>query len=77
MIDDALAKAVVEKYTDEQVLDGVIEVLVLAQNLLDPSKTAGNIEFCSGVAMQEVVHATKVLRAYREKKHGVKPPTIL
>lgn len=77
MIDDALAKAVVEKYTDEQVLDGVIEVLSLAQKLLDQNKSEGSIEFCAGIALQEIVHTTKVMRAYREKKHGSKPLTVL
>lgn len=77
MIDDALAKAVVEKYKPEEVLDGVVEVLVTAQRLLEPGNTEGSLDFAAGLAMQEIVHATKVVRAFRQKQYGQKGTTIL
>lgn len=78
MFEKKLAQVVVEKYKDEEVLDGILEVLGTAQQLLDPNKIeTSNLPFCAGVALQEVAEATRVLRAYRIKKFGDKPLTIL
>lgn len=62
---------------DEDVIDGVIEVLKVVQQLLDPHKMPENRDFCGGMAINEVVHASKVLQAYRKKKFGNKGITTL
>lgn len=78
MFDEKTAQLVVEKYKDEEVLDGVLEVLDTAQRLLDLTKIQeSNLNFCAGVALQEVAHASRVLQAYRTKKFGSKPLTVL
>lgn len=62
---------------DEEILYGVVEVLQVAQVLLDPTKTSENRDFCSGLAINEVSHAVQVLRAFCKKRYGGKSITTL
>lgn len=78
MFDEKSAQAIVDKYKEEDIIDGVLEVLTLAQQLLNPQEIhEGNVAFCAGLAVQEVTHAAKVLRVFRQKKYGQKPTTVL
>lgn len=65
---DAEIKALIDTAEDQVIIDGVIDVLELSQKLLNPNQVTTNIEFAAGCAVQEVAHATKVLRAWRDKK---------
>lgn len=77
MIDDALAEMVVDKYKPEEVLAGVEETLLIAQKLLQRGADDQHVSFQAGLALQELVHVTKVIRALRKKQYGQKTPTIL
>lgn len=77
MRDKDIAQAVVEKYDEKEIIDGVIEVLQVAQSLLNPTQIKSNIEFSAGVAINEISHASKTLQALREKKFGAKPISTL
>lgn len=70
-------EAFLDKAKDEEVLDGVIEVLAVAQQLLNPNAITANLEYTAGCALQEVIHANQVLRAYREKRYGHKTPMVI
>lgn len=72
-----IAKAIIETYDEEQIIDGVIEVLQVAQSLLNPNQLEGSIEFSAGVAINEISHASKILQALRAKKYGSKPINTL
>lgn len=77
MLDEEIAKAVVEKNKPEAVLDGVIEVLEVAQKLLQPGECTHSIEFTAGCAVEEISYANQILRALRKKQYGDKGITIL
>lgn len=77
MLDEEIAQAIVDRRKPEEVLDGVIEVLEVAQKLLQPGASEGNIEFTAGCAIEEVSHANQILRALRKKQYGDKPITVL
>lgn len=77
MKDKDIAKAVLEVYDEEQVLNGIIEVLQVAQGLLNPTQITANLEFTAGAAINEISHASKVLQALRDKKYGAKPISTL
>lgn len=76
MITDELAKVLVETKKDEELLDGLVDTLMTIQDLLQPSENL-SAEFCHGLAINEVVAVTKVLREYRLNKYGQKPLTVV
>lgn len=77
MLQEEDMRLIVNHHKEEVVLDRVVERLEVVQRLLNPEESSQNIEFMAGVAINEVVYATKLLRALREKKHGVKTITVI
>lgn len=70
-------KAFLATAKDEEILDGLVEVLTETALALNPKTAVSSLEYAAGYACKQTAHAAALLGAYREKKYGTKGVTIL
>lgn len=78
-MDKKMVNAAISALSDEEFLDYIISELNIANARLDPSESESTISaaYDIGTASARIENVRDLLRAYRDKKYGQKPLTVL
>lgn len=77
MLDEEIARAIVERRKPEQVMDELIESLATVEAMLKTPHPHYSSDYAAGCALMELRSAQAVLKELRNKQYGQKPLTVL